>query len=91
VICDIIRGESDDLITNSLQLTQNSKSYKKKNGTQNFDSATLFYDHRNTSQNGLRPHSSPRTSIFRTTYYAVAKCHFESSELKKLFSGYTNK
>jgi hypothetical protein len=49
VICGIIRGsqtagESDDLITNSVQLTQNSKS-DKKNGARNFDSATVFYDH----------------------------------------------
>jgi hypothetical protein len=62
VICGVISCESDDLITNLLQLTQNSKS-DKKNGARNFDSATVFYDHGSTSQNGLRPHSGPRTSI----------------------------
>jgi hypothetical protein len=34
-------------------------------------------------QNGLRPHSSGRTSISRTRYYAVAKSHFEGGEFKK--------
>jgi hypothetical protein len=44
VICGVISCESDDLITNLLQLTQNSKS-DKKNGARNFDSATVFYEH----------------------------------------------